>query len=353
MHTPHALRRFRLILRLSVLGLILGAIAGLGIFKWQESRCWVSTDNAYLEGPVHPIAARLVGTVAEVLVEENSRVEPGQVLIRLDPRDVEARRDQCEASLAETTAGLTAAQANVTSAAANTRLAEVALSRAQQDLSRLQRLNAGSAGSIAQQELDHAQAAFDTATAALGAARSKEASTAAEVTVARAKQSSSAATLKAAELQCEYTTITAPVAGRVGRRNVEIGQPVIPSQPLLGLVGDDLWLVANFKETQIRALQPGQPALIRFDVLPDREWAGTVESLSPASGSRFALLPPDNATGNFTRVVQRLPVRIRLTAADRRELGPLLAPGLSAKVRVRVVPAVAPATPPPGTLTNR
>ena len=89
------------------------------------------------------------------------------------------------------------------------------------------------------------------------------------------------------------------------------------------------------------------------DVLPDREWAGTVESLSPASGSRFALLPPDNATGNFTRVVQRLPVRIRLTAADRRELGPLLAPGLSAKVRVRVVPAVAPATTTPGTLTQQ
>ena len=131
---------------------------------------------------------------------------------------------------------------------------------------------------------------------------------------------------------------------------------MIPSQPLLALVSDDLWLVANFKETQIRAIQPGQPALIRFDALPDREWPGTVESLSPASGSRFALLPPDNATGNFTRVVQRLPIRIRLDAAARRDLGPLLVPGLSAKVRVRVVPAVPPgaesrAT--PGTLTQQ
>ena len=337
-------------LRWLVGGLILSVGAGFAYQKWQDSRCWVTTDNAYLEGPVHPIAARLVGTVAEVLVAENSRVAHGQVLVRLDPRDTETRREQSVANLAEATAGLVAAQANVTSAEANTRLAEVALAKTELDLTRLQRLNRA----VAQQEVDHAQAAFDTATAALGAARSKVVSLKAEVTVARAKETSAAAGLKAAELQCEYTTITAPVAGRVGRRNVETGQPVIPSQPLLALVSDDLWLVANFKETQIHAIQPGQPALIRFDALPDREWPGTVESLSPASGSRFALLPPDNATGNFTRVVQRLPVRIRLDAAARRKLGPLLVPGLSAKVRVRIKPAVPePATvPAPNPLTD-
>ena len=354
MNIPPALIRLRPILRWIAGGLILTAGSVAAIVKWQESRCWVTTDNAYLEGPVHPIAARLVGTVAEVLVEENSRVRQGQVLVRLDPRDVETRRAQSAANVAEATAGLAAAQANVTSAEASVRLAEVALARARLDLTRLQHLKRGAAGSVSQQEVDHAQSAFDTATAALGAARSKVVSATAEVMVARAKETSSAAGLKAAELQCEYTTITAPVAGRVGRRNVEPGQPVVPSQPLLALVSDDLWVVANFKETQIRAIQPGQPVWIRFDALPGREWAGTVESLSPASGSRFALLPPDNATGNFTRVVQRLPVRIRLDDAVRREVGRLLAPGLSAKVRVRIKPAVPPpvANPAPYTLTR-
>ncbi|MCF7732779.1 MAG: efflux RND transporter periplasmic adaptor subunit, partial [Akkermansiaceae bacterium] len=173
----------------------------------------------------------------------------------------------------------------------------------------------------------------------------------AEVAVAMAKEESAQAGVREAALQCEYCTITAPVAGRVGRRNVETGQPVIPSQPLLAVVGDELWVVANFKETQVRDLRPGQSALIRFDVLPDREWPGVVESLSPASGSRFALLPPDNATGNFTRVVQRVPVRIRLTGASLGALSKVLGPGLSAKVRVRTSP---PANPPllPGTGPN-
>jgi membrane fusion protein (multidrug efflux system) len=355
MNIPQALVRLRPLLRWLIGGLILAAVAGFAFQKWRDGRCWVTTDNAYLEGPVHPIAARLVGTVAEVLVEENSRVVPGQILVRLDPRDVETRREQSVANLAEATAGLAAAQANVTSAEANTRLAEVALAKAHLDLTRLQHLNGRSAGTVAQQEVDHARSAFDTATAALGAARSKVVSAMAEVTVERAKETSAAAGLKAAELQCEYTTITAPVAGRVGRRDVETGQPVIPSQPLLALVSDDLWLVANFKETQIRAIRPGQPVMIRFDALPGREWQGAVESLSPASGSRFALLPPDNATGNFTRVVQRLPVRIRLDGAVRRELGPLLAPGLSAKVRVRIKPAAPTpvAKPTPGTVTHQ
>jgi len=352
--TPVA-RRMRPILRWLVGLLVLAAAAAVGFHEWRESRCWVTTDNAYLDGPVHPIAARLIGTVAAVLVEENSHVEQGQVLIRLDPRDAETRLEQSTAGLAEATAGLAAAQANVTSSEANTRLAEVALEKSKMDLERLHHLNRGAGAAVARQEVDHAQSAFDTATAALGAAHSQVVSAKAEVTVARAKESSSAASLKAAELQCEYTTITAPVTGRVGRRNVEVGQPVIPSQPLLALVSDDLWLTANFKETQIRSLQPGQPVLIRFDALLGREWPGTVASLATASGSRFALLPPDNATGNFTRVVQRVPVRIRIDASVRRELGPKLVPGLSAKVRVRVVPAVPPPANPPvsGELTQQ
>lgn len=323
-------------LRVSVALLIAAGLLVCAYRGWRESRCWVTTDNAYLEGPVHPLAARLIGTVNEVLVEENVRVTQGQILIRLDPRDAETRREQNEAKLTEAKAALAAAEAHVVSAQANAQLNDVAVAKARLDLERMRRLTHGERVAVAVQELDHAQAAYDTANAALNAAQCAIASAAAEVDVARAKVTSAAVALKESQLQCEYTILTAPVNGRVGRRSVEAGQPVIPAQPLLALVSDDLWLNANFKETQITSLKPGQAVSIRFDAFPGREWSGCLESLSPASGSRFALLPPDNATGNFTRVVQRLPVRIRLAANCRRELGPQLVPGLSAKVRVRV-----------------
>ncbi len=328
--------RAKILVRWTV-GLLL--VAGLvfgGVRRWQESRLWVETDNAYLDGPVHPIAARLIGTVEGVLVEENSRVTQGQVLIRLDPRDALTRREQSEAKLSEASASLAVAQTTVIFAQAKSRLDEVALEKAKLDLIRMQGLSDGGRAAVARQELDHAQAAFDTANAAITASRSSVDVAKADIVVSRAKEASAAAALKEAALQCEYTTITAPVNGRVGRRNVETGQPVIPAQPLIALVGDDLWLTANFKETQIAAIQQGQLASVRFDAFPEREWPGTVVSLSPASGSRFALLPPDNATGNFTRVVQRLPVRVSIDASAMRELGCRLAPGLSAKVRVRV-----------------
>ncbi|MCX6878913.1 MAG: HlyD family secretion protein [Verrucomicrobia bacterium] len=333
-------------------------VAGLsiaGIHRWRESRCWVVTDNAYLDGPVHPLAARLLGTVTEVLVEEHRRVKQGEILIRLDPRDAQTRRDQSEAKLSETRAALAAAETGVTHTQDNTLLNDIALDKARLDLARMQGLTCGTRTSVARQDLDHAQAAYDTAGASVVASRSAVEVAKAEMVVARAKESAAAAALQEAILQCEYTTIRSPVDGRVGRRNVEPGQPVIPAQPLIALVGDDLWLTANFKETQIASINVGQAALIRFDAFPGREWPGTVESLSPASGARFALLPPDNATGNFTRVVQRLPVRIRIHQAALRELGPRLAPGLSAKVRVRVGAAspIETAAPMPANLTNR
>jgi membrane fusion protein (multidrug efflux system) len=351
----------RLPLRMPALlrGLAVLAVAGglgfAGFRHWQESRRWMETDNAYLDAPVHPIAARLIGTVAQVLVEENSQVRQGQVLLTLDPRDAQVGRDQNEAKLVETQATLAAAEAGVVQARANAKLNDIALERFRLDLVRMQGLVGGGRAAVARQDLDHAQAAFDSAGASVVLSKSSIEAATAEIGVAKAKQASAAVALRESELQCEYTILRSPVDGRVGRRNVETGQPVIPAQPLIALVGNDLWLTANFKETQISAIRPGQAARIRFDAFPDREWPGTVESVSPASGSRFALLPPDNATGNFTRVVQRLPIRIRLDESTRREIGSRLAPGLSAKVRVRVVggpkPEVAPAV--PGGLTRR
>ncbi len=345
--------RTKTLVRWTVGLLLLAGMSVVGFRRWQENRLWVETDNAYLDGPVHPVAARLIGTVEEVLVEENSRVRQGQVLIRLDPRDAMTRREQSAAKLAEAHASLAAAESAVVLAQSNSRLDEISLEKARLDLNRMQGLTDGGHAAVARQELDHAQAAFDTATAAITASRSSVDVAKADIVVSRAKETSAIATLKEADLQCEYTTITSPVDGRVGRRNVESGQPVIPAQPLIALVGDDLWLTANFKETQIATIQPGQAASIRFDAFPDHEWPGTVVSLSPASGSRFALLPPDNATGNFTRVVQRLPVRISMDESAMRELAPRLAPGLSAKVRVRVGSESTTTTPSPVNLTKQ
>jgi membrane fusion protein (multidrug efflux system) len=338
MNSPHIPRKARRNLRWLIGFLVAAGLAFAGLRTWRESRRWVDTDNAYLDGPVHSLAARLIGTVDEVLVRENDRVKHGQVLIQLDPRDTQTRREQNEAKLAEAKASFAAAEANVISAQANAQLSEVAVAKARLDLERMRRLVQGQRAAVAGQELDHAQAAYDAANASEGAAHSMVESAKAEVTVAQAKVASAAAVLKESVLQCEYTTITAPVDGRVGRRAVETGQPVIPAQPLLALVSDELWLTANFKETQITSIKPGQAVRIRFDAFPGRDWPGTVESLSPASGARFSLLPPDNATGNFTRIVQRLPVRIHVDESTRSELGPQLVPGLSAKVRVLIAP---------------
>ena len=330
-------------------------LSAAGFLHWRESRSWVETDNAYLDAPVHPVAARLIGTVEQVLVEEHSRVKQGQVLIRLDPRDAQVRRDQSEAKLGETKASLAAAETGVVQARANARLNDIALDKAKKDLDRMRGLSDGPHSSVARQELDHAQSAYDMACAAVAVSNSSVAAAEAQIVVARAGETSAEVALREAKLQYEYTTITSPVAGRVGRRNVESGQPVIPAQPLIAVVGDDLWVTANFKETQIASIRPGQTARIRFDAFPDRDWPGTVESLSPASGACFSLLPPDNATGNFTRVVQRLPVRIRIHPSALRELGPRLAPGLSAKVKVRVGGKTADLTemPDSGKLTER
>ncbi len=339
-----------------LVGLLLAAVlVWAGFRQWRESRHWTDTDNAYLDGPVHPLAARLIGTVEQVLVEENSRVKQGQELIRLDPRDTAIRRRQAEANLAEARASLAAAEASAVNVQDNARLNDVALDKARLDLERMRGLSSGLRSSVARQDVDHAQAAYDMACAAVAASHSAVDVAKAGIEVARAKQATATITLDEAVLQCRYTTISAPVDGTVGRRNVESGQPVMPAQPLVALVGDDLWVTANFKETQIASIKPGQAAMIRFDAFPEREWPGTVESLSPASGARFALLPPDNATGNFTRVVQRVPVRLRLAGTARRELGPRLAPGMSAKVRVKLGGAVAtkPESQPPGSLTKR
>ncbi len=276
------------------------------------------------------------------------------------------------AAIATARAAVTEAQSGVPAAQAQLVKAEADLQKVQADYSRYQSLYQD--GAVAKQQLDSAKAAFDVAVAqrdvaqqGVSQARSKVAQAQEGVTSAQAQLAASQgglqkaqagsvqtdvnrsqyaaanaeitqaeASLAAAQLQLSYTNITAPEAGRIGRKTAEVGNIVQAGQPLMALVGNDLWVIANFKETQVRSMRPGAVVDVELDAFPGHKFTGRVNSLSPASGSQFSLLPPDNATGNFTKVVQRIPVKVVLDAASVQGYESLITPGMSANVTVEV-----------------
>lgn len=309
-----------------LLWLALAVLVGLGSYGgyrwWQRAQAWVGTDNAYVAGHIHQVSTRIAGTVTEVLVTENQIVEAGQVLARLDPADLKVRGEQVRAALAQ-------AEAQVNQARAQVRGEEAGATKTELDFDRADKLSREANSAISKQEFDSAKAALDAAQASLAAARSGVASAEAQVQVASAN-------LKDVELQLSYTEITAPAAGRIGRKNIEAGNRVQPGQALLALVQPDVWVIANFKETQLTHLRAGQKVTLSVDTFPGRVFAGRVESVAPASGAQFALLPPDNATGNFTKIVQRVPVKIVFDDEAVREFAGRIVPGMSAVVKVKL-----------------
>jgi membrane fusion protein, multidrug efflux system len=311
----------RTVFGLGTTALLVAATCG-GYRGLDYLRTWTSTDNAYLSGHVHSVSARIAGTVSEVLVEDNQEVQAGAVLARLDGSDLDVQRSKSAAVLAQAEAQLAQAQAQVLQ---NTALA----GKARQDFDRADNLFHGKDSVISKQEFDAAKASLDAASAAVNASQ-------AMVRSADAQRSSAVAQLKDVELQLSYTEIKAPAAGRIGRKNLELGNRVQPGQALLAIVEPQVWVTANFKETQLDHLRPGQKATVEVDSFPAHLFAGTIESLAPASGAQFALLPPDNATGNFTRIVQRVPVKVVFDADSAREFSGRLVPGMSARVKVKV-----------------
>lgn len=409
----------------------LAGLAGAG-FAWWRSRDRVSTDDAYVEGTIAPVAARVPGQVVEVLVDDHHAVTAGQVLARIDARDYRARVEQARAAtliaerrwraaIERVALGQAMAQGQETQARAATMRAEaarqsassvvdasrataharraalassiaerdgaLALSeRASQDLTRARELFAREL--VARQFVDHAEAEARAAAAALAAAvervaqaqrdletaeadvrlresgfepqqlglRTAEArvvearaqtiqaeALTQEVRVREAERDLAQAQLREAEadlslalLNLEHTEVRAPIAGVVAKKALEVGQVVQAGQPLLAVVPlHDVWVVANFKETQLRRLRPGMRADVTVDGFPDRAWRGTVDSVSAGTGARFSLLPPENATGNWVKVVQRVPVKILLEPGPA-GAAPLLRAGLSAHVTVRL-----------------
>ena len=318
-----------------------------GFQKWSYGRSHQSTDNAQIDGHIVPVLAKVGAFVKSVSVNENDRVKSGQLLVQLDDADYVVRLQQAQADLAaaEATAGGSGqAQSQVQSASgqraaldAQIGAARANANKADADLARARELVAKQI--ISKQQLDAAQASADVAHANLIAAQRQAAAASgmvntaeAGVRVANARTLAARAAVANAQLQLDYTRITAPASGEVSRKQVEVGQLVAPGQPLLSIVADTgIFVTANFKETQLAKIRVGQPVEFEVDAYGCTA-EGKVESVSGATGAKFALLPPDNATGNFTKVVQRVPVRIAVTkpCSGNRPLRP----GLSANVHV-------------------
>ncbi|MEP6669723.1 MAG: HlyD family secretion protein [Chthoniobacter sp.] len=292
------------------------------------------TDDAYITGYVHQVTPHLGGTVAEVLVEQNQNVKAGDVLFRLDPRDHQAKVDQATAQLAQSDALIAYAHAQIADAAAKIDQSQAQYTKAESDFQRVQEL--AKTKVVSKQEFDSAKAAFDSAKANLVSTKASAQAMSSALLVAQAQRQNSQSSLDNAKLQLSYNTITAPASGHTSKRSAEVGAYVQPGQALIAVVEPDVWIEANFKETQLAKMRAGQTAEITVDALPGREFTGTVESFSPASGAQFAMLPADNATGNFTKVVQRVPVKIRMDAESIRGFEERLRPGLSTVVSVRL-----------------
>ncbi len=324
-------------------------LLGLGIVYarhwWEAGRFIESTDDAYVGGDVTPIAPHVAGFVAAVEVTDNQFVHAGQVLLRLDDRDYEAalagakaQVAQREAMLDDLNAQVGVQQAAIAQAEANLRAADARANFATADARRYGALARTAAGSV--QQAQRSDAANAEAISAAAQARASLAASvrqlkvlSAQIEAARAALTASHATLRASELNVGYTVIRSPIDGYVGDRGAQLGSYVSVGSTLLSVVpAHGLWVNANFKEDQLARMRAGETAHVRVDALPGRVFEGRVTSLSPATGAVFSVIPPENATGNFTKIVQRVPVRILLN--DTAATPGLLRPGLSAVVDV-------------------
>ncbi|MFG6455960.1 HlyD family secretion protein [Roseateles sp. BYS96W] len=338
--------------------LVIGALllvggVGLGGRMWWRSQHIVDTENAFVAGRIHPVATRVPGVVTEMHMQDNAVVKAGDVLLRLDPADAAVQIERLKAQIAQAdaaiaTSGAQIAQVRAQAAATNSQVAqaESVLARTELEAKRSQALFGAELRATSKQELDAALAARDVARADLAArkasaAAAREAVAAAESArqSATAQKSATLAQLKDAQNQLGYVEVRAASDGRIGKRTVEVGQRVQAGQQLAAVVEQETWIVANFKETQLARMKPGQKVQIKVDAFPDKELEGHVDSFSPASGASFALLPPDNATGNFTKIVQRVPVKIVFEPESLRTLGEQavrIVPGLSVQAEVRI-----------------
>ncbi len=393
---------------LVVAGLLISGLLGLAWY-WHSSQ-YEQTDNASLQGHIHPVAARVPGTIATVLVDDDLPVHKGQLLAIIDAQDYQLALSQAEhellnakaraqtaqntiaftkkqssAQLTQARGGFSASQAGISQVEKQVEEGEAAvqqsyaqlqqqtvlLHKAQSDYQRYQGVNPDAVSAqqreAIESQLKNAQAAEAAAAWALrqSKARAQQMRSMLNSYYAKLTQSkgvvqgaqaqgmqvqlsegdyeAALASVKMAEdkvrqakLNLSYTRIVAPVTGRIGKKTVEVGQRIQAGEPLMAVVSPELWVVANYKETQLSRMRPGQPVEVEVDAFPQHHLKGVVSSFSPAAGAKFALLPAENATGNFTKIVQRVPVKILLNADTLKGYEQLLVPGMSTLVTVNV-----------------
>lgn len=335
--------RFRPFFLILLLGIPLVSAVGYWLFERQH---YETTDNAYLRSNIVVISPKIQGYVTEVSVSDNQAVKQNDVLARIDDRDYRANVTKAQADVDAELAHIerlrtmkTSQRAHIETAGANIAAVQARREQIQKDLERFHNLT--ERGSAARQALDRIQAESKQSLAELkgsqasaSAEHSQLAALDIEIAEAEARLQNAQAELELAKIDLEHTQIKAPVAGIIGNRGVQLGQLVQPGMALASLVQDNsIWVVANFKETQLAQMRPGQPATIEADAYPELKLTGKVHSFAPASGSEFSILPEENATGNFTKIVRRVPVKIVFDdTADTH----LLKPGLSVTAKVHV-----------------
>jgi membrane fusion protein (multidrug efflux system) len=342
-----ARRRLRLT-RLSLLTLAAAALAGgvwFGVNWWTDGRFIETTDDAYVGGNVTSLAPHVSGFIESIAVTDHQFVQAGQLLIRLDPRDYQAALGHAQAVVAGAGAVLESLRAQFTlqqsviqQSAADLTSRSAQADYTATDAERYRSLANTAAASRQDQQRTtsleiQARASVLSAGAALQAARQRITVLQAQIAKAEADVALSQADLQTAQLNLGYTEIRSPIDGYVGNRAAQVGAYVVQSGYLLSIIpAHGLWVDANFKEDQVAAIGPGRAATIAVDVLPGHSFRGRVVSLSPGTGAVFSIIPPENATGNFTKIVQRVPVRIILDGDDDKLR--LLRPGLSTSVSV-------------------
>ncbi len=344
--------------------IVLVVLGGVyGTFKYMHGQAHEETDDAQIEKNMNPIIPRVTGYITKVYVKDNDVVKKGDTLFVIDNKDYVVRVEDAKAALAgaqssydvakadigTASANISVSEANVRSSKGSIEAAKVRLWRATNDFQRFENLYKNH--SITKQQYEQAQATKQEAEADLNVLQQQQAASnyqknvsvsrsnvsGKQTDVASANIKRAQAALDAANLNLGYTVVTAQVDGQVSAVEIQPGQLVQPGQSLFYIISsEDAWVVANFKETQLNKMKAGQKVTIKADAFPDTEFEGEITSFSPATGARFSLLPPDNATGNFVKTIQRLPVKISLTKNNDKEKLKLLRPGMNVEVDVHV-----------------
>ncbi len=334
-----------------------------GVYKYMHSLAHESTDDAQIEKNMNPIIPRIAGYVTKVYVKDNDFVKKGDTLFTIDNRDYLVKVEEANAALVSSEgsyeaskadigtaqANVSVSDANVQSAGGNIETAKIRLNRSSNDFDRYANLYKNH--SITKQQFEQAEAAKLEAQSQLrilqeqqkasafqknvASARTNVSNKQAEVASANIKRAQ--AVLEAAKLNLTYTVVTAAIDGQVSKISIQPGQFLQPGQSLFYIINNsEAWVTANFKETQLNKMIVGQKVTLKVDAYPDTEFNGTVTSFSPATGARFSILPPDNATGNFVKTIQRLPVKISIDADNDAEKIKLLRPGMNVDVDVHI-----------------